>query len=149
MHKLIKEFEAAQLKSSVPDFRPGDTVRVSVRIIEGDKQRVQDFQGVCIGRKGNGISESFTVRRVSYGVGMERVFPLNSPRVEKIELVRRGRVRRAKLYFLRSLRGKKARIQEARHVTNEAIAAKAAKKARKIEKEIGAPMETPQPAGNE
>lgn len=131
MHQIMKEFEAAQLKAATTEFKPGDTIRVSVRIIEGDKQRVQDFQGVCIGRKGSGINETFTVRRVSYGVGMERVFPLHSPRIEKIEVVRRGRVRRGKLYFLRALRGKKARIQEARRLTTEEMAAKAARKARK------------------
>jgi large subunit ribosomal protein L19 len=114
MHKAIKEFETAQLKAKVPEFRPGDTLRVSVRIIEGEKQRVQDFQGICIGRKGDGARETFTVRRVSYGVGMERVFPIHSPRIEKIAVVRHGRVRRAKLYFLRKLRGKKARIREMR-----------------------------------
>jgi len=114
MHKMIREFEAAQFKTQVPDFRPGDTVRVSVRIIEGDKQRIQDFQGVCIGRRGSGARETFTVRRVSYGVGIERVFPLHSPRVEGIKVVRRGKVRRAKLYYLRALRGKKARIEEIR-----------------------------------
>ncbi len=143
MHSILKEFEAAQLKTDVPDFRPGDTIRVSVRIIEGDKQRLQDFQGVCIGRRGNGMGETFMVRRVSYGVGMERVFPLHSPRVEKIEIVRRGRVRRAKLYYLRTLRGKKARIQEARRSTTEALAAKAARKAAKV-KELQSAIESPQ-----
>lgn len=120
MHTLLKEFETAQLKQDIPDFQPGDTVRISVRIIEGDKQRLQDFQGVCIARRGSGIGETFIVRRVSYGVGMERVFPLHSPRVEKIAVVRRGRVRRAKLYYLRALRGKKARIQEVRRVSTAA-----------------------------
>jgi large subunit ribosomal protein L19 len=109
---VIREYVAQQLKKSVPDFQPGDTLRVSVLISEGDKERLQDFVGVCIRRKGSGISETFTVRRVSYGVGMERIFPLHSPKIENIEVVRRGRVRRAKLYYLRELRGKKARIVE-------------------------------------
>ncbi len=120
MHKAIKEFENAQLKEKVPDFRPGDTVRVSVQIIEGEKTRTQDFQGICIARKGSGARETFTVRRVSYGVGMERVFPIHSPRVEKIAVIRHGRVRRAKLYFLRKLRGKKARIREMRRTPKKA-----------------------------
>jgi large subunit ribosomal protein L19 len=109
---IIREFVAQQLKKDIPDFGPGDTLRVSVLISEGDKERIQDFVGVCIRRKGSGISETFTVRRVSYGVGMERIFPLHSPKIEKIDVLRRGRVRRAKLYYLRDLRGKKARIVE-------------------------------------
>ncbi len=109
---IIRDYVAQQLKKDIPDFGPGDTVRVSVLISEGDKERIQDFVGVCIRRKGSGISETFTVRRVSYGVGMERIFPLHSPKIEKIEVLRRGRVRRAKLYYLRELRGKKARIVE-------------------------------------
>jgi len=122
MQKTIHEFEAPQLKTNVPEFRPGDTVRVSVRILEGDKQRIQDFQGVCIGRRGSGLRETFTVRRVSYGVGMERIFPLHSPRIEAIKLVRSGKVRRAKLYYLRELRGKKARIREIRRPTRKLAA---------------------------
>ncbi|MBX3730679.1 MAG: 50S ribosomal protein L19 [Candidatus Sumerlaeia bacterium] len=114
MHPLIREAEAAQLRTDRPYFRPGDTVRVSVRIIEGNKERIQNFEGVVIARRGSGISESFTVRRVSFNVGMERIFPLHSPRVEEIKVIRRGRVRRAKLYYLRDLRGKKARLTERR-----------------------------------
>jgi large subunit ribosomal protein L19 len=114
MHPLIREAEAAQLRTDRPYFRPGDTVRVSVRIIEGNKERIQNFEGVVIARRGSGISETFTVRRVSFNVGMERIFPLHSPRVEEIKVVRRGRVRRAKLYYLRDLRGKKARLTERR-----------------------------------
>lgn len=110
--QIIRDFVAKQMKTDVPEFRPGDTVRVSVRIVEGDKERIQDFEGVCIRRKGEGISHTFTVRRVSYGVGMERIFALHSPKVDKIKVVRRGKVRRAKLYYLRELRGKKARIVE-------------------------------------
>jgi len=112
MKQQVRDFEAPSLKKDIPDFRPGDTVRVAVRISEGDKERIQNFEGVCIRRKGGGIRETFTVRRVSYGVGMERIFPLHSPRIESITVVRRGRVRRAKLYYQRVLRGKKSRILE-------------------------------------
>lgn len=114
MHKLIEELTKEQLRSDVPAFRPGDTVRVHVKVVEGTRERIQLFEGVCISRRGSGISESFTVRKISYGVGVERVFPLNTPRIEKIEVVRYGKVRRAKLYYLRDLRGKKARIKEIR-----------------------------------
>jgi large subunit ribosomal protein L19 len=119
--QVIRDYIAKELKSDIPEFQPGDTLRVSVKIIEGDKERIQDFVGVCIRRKGGGISETFTVRRVSYGVGMERVFPLHSPKVDKIVVTRRGKVRRAKLYYLRNLRGKKARITERKVV--EAVGA--------------------------
>lgn len=112
MSEIIKEIEASQMKTDLPQFKPGDTVRVSVRIVEGEKERIQDYEGVCIKKQGGGIRETFTVRRVSYGVGMERIFPLHSPRVEKIKVVRLGKVARAKLYYLRDLRGKKARIKE-------------------------------------
>ena len=100
------------LKTNVPPFRPGDNVRVHVRVVEGDNERVQLFDGVVIGRKGAGISETFTVRKISFGVGVERVFPVHSPRVEKIEIVRSNKVRRAKLYHLRALSGKAARLEE-------------------------------------
>ncbi len=100
------------LREDIPDFGPGDTVRVSVRVKEGDKERLQAFEGVCIARRGGGITENFTVRKVSGGVGVERVFPLHSPNVAKLDVVRRGRVRRAKLYYLRKLAGKAARIRE-------------------------------------
>ena len=110
--QIITDFEASQLRKDIPDFQPGDTLRVSVRIAEGDKERIQDFVGVCIRRRGDGLRETFTVRRVSYGVGMERIFPLHSPKIEKIKVTRHGRVRRAKLYYLRELRGRKARIAE-------------------------------------
>jgi large subunit ribosomal protein L19 len=102
------------LKEDVPEFRPGDTVRVQVRVREGDKERLQAFEGVCIGLRGGGISETFTLRKVSSGVGVERIFPLHSPSLAEIKVVRRGRVRRAKLYYLRSLSGKAARIPERR-----------------------------------
>jgi large subunit ribosomal protein L19 len=101
-----------QIKDAVPEFRPGDSVRVMVRVREGDKERLQAFEGVCIARRGAGVGASFTVRKVSAGVGVERIFPLHSPAVAGIELVRRGRVRRAKLYYLRQLSGKAARIRE-------------------------------------
>ena len=104
--------EATQFKEDLPDFEPGDTVSVHVRVIEGDKERIQKYQGVVISKKGSGASKSFTVRKISNGVGVERIFPINSPKIAKIEVVRRGRVRRAKLYYLRSLRGKAARIKE-------------------------------------
>jgi large subunit ribosomal protein L19 len=109
---VIDAIEREQLKTDIPNFKPGDTVRVHVKVIEGEKERTQVFEGVCIGRKGGGSRESFTVRKVSYGVGVERTFPLHSPRLEKIEVQTRGVVRRAKLYYLRKLAGKAARIQE-------------------------------------
>ncbi|RMF85582.1 MAG: 50S ribosomal protein L19 [Nitrospinota bacterium] len=111
---MIDFLEKTQLKPEIPSFNPGDTVRVSFRVVEGEKERTQVFEGVVIARKGGGIRETFTVRKVSYGIGVERIFPLHSPRIEKIEVVRRGRVRRAKLYYLRQRRGKAARIKEKR-----------------------------------
>ena len=102
----------SQMKDDVPEFSPGDTVRVHVRVVEGEKERTQVFQGTVLQRKGTGISETFTVRKVSSGVGIERVFPLHSPRLGKIECVRRGKVRRAKLFYLRELKGRAARIEE-------------------------------------
>lgn len=114
---IIEEIEAEQAakideKRKLPAFEPGDTVRVLVRVTEGTRTRIQAYEGVCIARKGGGINESFTVRKISYGIGVERVFPMYSPLVEGVEIVRRGRVRRAKLYYLRGLRGKSARIVE-------------------------------------
>jgi large subunit ribosomal protein L19 len=109
---VIETIEREGLRENVPDFRPGDTVRVSVRVREGEKERLQAFEGVCIGRRGSAIGETFTVRKVSGGIGVERVFPLHSPLVADINVVRRGRVRRAKLYYLRKLSGKAARIRE-------------------------------------
>ncbi|MGH7560330.1 MAG: 50S ribosomal protein L19 [Gemmatimonadales bacterium] len=100
------------LKTDIPSFAPGDTLRVMVRVREGDKERLQAFEGVCVGRRGGGIDETFTVRKLSAGVGVERIFPLHSPSIGGIELVRRGKVRRAKLYYLRALSGKGARIRE-------------------------------------
>ena len=110
----LMEIERSYLRTGVPEFRPGDTVRVQVKVVEGDKERLQAFQGVVIARKGSGTREMFTVRKISGGVGVERIFPLNAPVVDSIEVVRRGRVRRAKLYYLRNLRGKAARIEERR-----------------------------------
>ena len=112
--KTLDAVDAASLKADLPDCRPGDTLKVHVRVIEGNKSRVQVFQGVVIARSGAGINETFTVRKVSYGVGVERIFPLHTPIIEKIEVVTRGDVRRAKLYYLRDLRGKKAKIKERR-----------------------------------
>lgn len=114
MHKLIQEITKEQLRTDLPDFRPGDTVRVHVKVVEGTRERIQIFEGVVIKRRGSGISETFTVRKISYGVGVERTFPLHSPKIDKIEVKRRGKVRRAKLYYLRNLRGKAARIKEIR-----------------------------------
>src|SRR5205814_8068256 len=114
MHTAIAEIEQAQTRSDIPDFRPGDTLKVHVRVTEGNRSRIQVFQGVVIRRQGSGARETFTVRKVSYGVGVERTFPVHSPSIDKIEPVARGRVGRAKLYYLRELRGKKARIKERR-----------------------------------
>ena len=114
MNDIIKNIEAEQLKENAPEFRVGDTVKVYVKVVEGTRERVQMYEGVVIARSGAGVREMFTVRRISYGVGVERTFPIHSPRLEKIEVSRRGIVRRAKLYYLRSLTGKAARIRERR-----------------------------------
>ena len=111
MHPFI-ETQKEWLRDNVPPFRPGDTVRVNVRVKEGEKERVQAFEGVCIAKKGGGVSETFTVRKVSNGVGVERIFPLHSPMIAEINVVRRGVVRRAKLYYLRDVTGKASRIKE-------------------------------------
>ncbi len=110
----LDQVESVYLRQGIPEFNPGDTIRVHVRVVEGDKHRIQVFQGVVIARRGGGTRETFTVRKISGGIGVERIFPLHSPNVDKIELMRRGRVRRAKLYYLRDLRGKAARIDERR-----------------------------------
>src|SRR6266699_2222738 len=110
----LREIDREGLKTNIPAFDPGDTVRVMVRVREGEKERLQAFEGVCIGRRGGGINETFTVRKISAGVGVERIFPLHSPSIAEIELIRKGRVRRAKLYFLRRLAGKAARIRKKR-----------------------------------
>ncbi len=114
MHSAIAELEQAQIRSDIPAFRPGDTLKVHVRVTEGNRSRIQVFQGVVIRRQGGGARETFTVRKISYGVGVERTFPVHTPAIETIEVVTRGQVRRAKLYYLRELRGKAARIKERR-----------------------------------
>lgn len=111
---VIREIEKEQLRSDIPDVGPGDTVRVLVRVKEGDKERLQHFEGVCIARTGGGLREMLTVRKVSGGVGVERIFPLHSPSIAELKVLRRGKIRRAKLYYLRSRRGKKARLKEKR-----------------------------------
>jgi large subunit ribosomal protein L19 len=125
---IIETLEKEQIEKlsagkDIPDFGPGDTVLVNVKVIEGDKSRVQAYEGVCIGRAGGGLHQNFTVRKISYGEGVERVFPLYSPMIDSIKVVRRGKVRRAKLYYLRGLRGKKARIVEATGTTSTEAAA--------------------------
>jgi len=112
MSSILETIEREHMRYDIPDFRPGDTVNVHVRIIEGNKERVQVFKGVVIARKRGNMGASFTVRKVSGGIGVEKTFPLHSPRIEKVEVVSRGRVRRSKLYYLRNLRGKAARIRE-------------------------------------
>jgi len=114
MNNLIAAVGSASLRQDIPDFRPGDSVRVHVRVVEGNRSRLQVFAGVVISRTGAGIQESFTVRKLSFGTGVERTFPLHSPIIDHIEIERRGSVRRAKLYYLRGLRGKKAKIKEKR-----------------------------------
>ena len=121
---LIQELEKEQVAKlsagkDIPDFGPGDTVIVNVKVVEGERSRVQAYEGVCIARSGGGINQSFTVRKISYGEGVERVFPLYSPMVDSIKVVRRGKVRRAKLYYLRGLRGKRARITEKQDARSE------------------------------
>jgi len=125
---IIQQLDKEQVEKlsagkEIPDFQPGDTLLVNVKVVEGDKARVQAYEGVCIGRSGRGINENFTVRKISYGEGVERVFPLYSPMIDSIRVVRRGKVRRAKLYYLRGLRGKKARISEAAGAGTEAAEA--------------------------
>jgi len=112
--EVIKSIEMMQLRTDIPDFKPGDSVRVHVKVVEGNRERIQVFEGTVIARHGGSVRETFTVRRMSYGVGVERIFPVHSPRIERIEVMRRGRVRRAKLYYLRSLTGKATRIREVR-----------------------------------
>ena len=122
MH-ILADLDNASLRSDVPEFRPGDSVDVGVRVVEGNRSRVQRFQGVVIRRQGGGVRETFTVRKVSFGVGVERTFPVHTPVIEDIKVVTRGDVRRAKLYYLRELRGKKAKIKEKRDVRPAASAA--------------------------
>ncbi len=114
MVDYVRMIEEEQMKEDIPEFGPGDQIRVDVRVIEGGRERTQQFEGIVLKRQGSGLNEHFTVRKVSYGVGIERTFPVHSPRVENIEVLRRGKVRRAKLYYLRKRRGKAARIKEKR-----------------------------------
>ena len=134
-----EQVERLREERPVPDFKPGDTVRVNVKVIEGTRERVQAFEGVCIARKNAGVNSSFTVRKISYGEGVERVFPTYSPRIESIEVVRQGDVRRAKLYYLRGRTGKRARIKEKviHRLSRKAAAAAAAAKAAKTDGEEG------------
>ena len=143
IQKLEKDqIDRLSAEKEIPDFAPGDTIRVDVKVVEGTRERIQAFEGVCIGRKSRGINSSFTVRKISYGEGVERVFPLYSPRIDSIQLVRRGDVRRAKLYYLRGRRGKSARIAEkttgaaakAAQVEREAAQAAKAEASRKAKK---------------
>src|SRR5262245_43554416 len=126
MNPIVQNVEERQLRSDIPNFQSGDTVRVHVRIKEGDKERIQAFEGVVIARKHSGVRETITVRKTSFGVGVERIFPLHASVIDRIELVRHGRVRRAKLYYLRKLRGKAARIRERDTRGERAMAATAA-----------------------
>jgi large subunit ribosomal protein L19 len=128
--------EQSFLRSDIPDFRPGDTVKVHVRVVEGSRERVQVFQGVVIRRQNGGLRETFTVRKISFGVGVERTFPVHSPSISKLEIVSRGAVRRAKLYYLRDLRGKKARIKE-RRIGDEKLAAMDAAHSAKLAARLG------------
>ena len=116
----LDSLDAASLRDDVPDFRPGDTVKVNVKVVEGNRSRLQAFQGVVIARQGGGVRETFTVRKISFGVGVERTFPVHTPTVDSVEVVMRGDVRRAKLYYLRNLRGKKAKIRERRETAPQA-----------------------------
>ncbi|PUB18156.1 50S ribosomal protein L19 [Paenisporosarcina sp. OV554] len=115
MQNIITEITKDQLRTDLPEFRPGDTVRVHVKVVEGTRERIQMYEGVVIKRRGGGVSSTFTVRKISYGVGVERTFPVHTPKIAQLEVLRRGKVRRAKLYYLRDLRGKAARIKEARY----------------------------------
>jgi len=112
MENIIREIESEMLKKDIPDFKPGDTVRVYFKVVEGNRERTQMFEGLVIKRRGKGLGESFTVRRISYGIGVERVFPIHSPRLEKLEVVKKGKVRRAKLYYIRGKIGRAAKIKE-------------------------------------
>jgi len=116
MNEIIRSIEARQIRSDLPQFNVGDTVRVWVKVVEGNRERLQAFEGTVIAKRNGGIRETFTVRRVSYGIGVERTFPINSPRVDHVDVIRRGKVRRAKLYYLRSLQGKAAKIKEVKRV---------------------------------
>ena len=140
--------EQSYLRSDIPEFRPGDTVRVHVRVVEGSRERVQVFQGVVIGRQNGGLRETFTVRKISFGVGVERTFPVHSPSIAKLEIESRGHVRRAKLYYLRELRGKKARIKE-RRIDDVKLAAMEEAAALRAAEEVGAAADEVEEASSE
>ena len=116
MNEIICSIEAKQMRNDLPQFNVGDTIRVWVKVVEGNRERLQAFEGTVIAKRNGGVRETFTVRRVSYGIGVERTFPIHSPRVDHVDLIRRGKVRRAKLYYLRSLQGKAAKIKEVKRV---------------------------------
>ncbi len=116
MNEIIRSIEAKQIRSDRPDFHVGDTIRVWVKVVEGNRERLQAFEGTVIAKRNGGVRETFTVRRVSYGIGVERTFPLHSPRVDHVDLIRRGKVRRAKLYYLRTRQGKAAKIKEVKRI---------------------------------
>jgi large subunit ribosomal protein L19 len=143
MNQVIEAVEKRQARNHIPEFQPGDTVRVYVRIKEGDKERLQAFEGIVIARKHSGVRESITVRKTSFGVGVERVFPLHATVVDHIDVVRHGRVRRAKLYYLRKLRGKAARIRERDTSAERAAAAAAAAAAASASPESSEPADAP------
>ncbi|MDE1931133.1 MAG: 50S ribosomal protein L19 [Alphaproteobacteria bacterium] len=146
MQLLDKEAVKALAKArAVPDFRPGDTLKVSIKVIEGERERIQAFEGVCIARKNAGVNSNFTLRKISYGEGVERVFPLYSPRIAEIEVVRRGAVKRAKLYYLRGRAGKAARIDEAERRTLENATVEGAPEAAAVEANAAAALETAAP----
>ena len=142
MNQTVETIETRQLRNDIPEFQPGDTVRVHVRIKEGDKERLQAFEGIVIARKHSGVRETITVRKTSFGVGVERIFPLHASIIDHIDLVRRGRVRRAKLYYLRKLRGKAARIRE-RDTRGERAAAAAASASARNRPAPGEPVNEP------
>ena len=147
MQLLDKEAVDALAKArAVPDFRPGDTLKVSIKVIEGERERIQAFEGVCIARKNAGVNSNFTLRKISYGEGVERIFPLYSPRIAEIEVVRRGAVRRAKLYYLRGLAGKAARINEAERTTLETAVTERAPEAPSVEATAAAAPKGEKPA---
>jgi len=144
---VLDAVDAASLRKDLPNFRPGDELKVHVRVIEGNKSRIQVFQGLVIARQGSGIRETFTVRKISYGVGVERIFPVHAPVIEKIELVRKGEVRRAKLYYLRDLRGKAAKIRERRGADDLETLYAAAPSV--VAEEVAAPVVAESPAVEE
>lgn len=149
MNLVVQNIENRQLRNDIPDFQPGDTVRVHVRIKEGDKERLQAFEGVVIARKHSGVRETITVRKTSFGVGVERIFPIHASIIDHIDVVRRGRVRRAKLYYLRKLRGKASRIRERDTRGERAVAAAAAKAKAAQRKPVPAAAEETQVEGDE